>query len=48
MYNNRDEQTMISHNSWILMLPAEELTSSQGWYAVHDTAVPHWRYSWFD
>ena len=48
VYNKLDEQTMISHTSWILLLAQAELETRQGWYAVHDTARRHWKYFWFD
>lgn len=48
MYNKLDEHIMLSHDSWILMSRPEELATRQGWYAVHDTAIPHWKYFWFD
>ncbi|MGI6424710.1 MAG: hypothetical protein ACOX2A_05665 [Tepidanaerobacteraceae bacterium] len=48
MYNPRDEQTMISHDGWILLLSPEEIKAHQGWYAVHDSTIPHWKYFWFD
>jgi hypothetical protein len=48
VYNKLDQQTMISHTSWILVLPPEELERTQEWYAVHDAAQPHWKYFWFD
>jgi hypothetical protein len=48
VYNPRDEHRMFSHTAWFLLLTPEELERSQGWYAVHDTPLPHWRYFWFD
>jgi hypothetical protein len=48
VYNPRDEHRMFSHTAWFLLLTPDELERSQGWYAVHDTAHPHWRYFWFD
>jgi hypothetical protein len=48
VYNPLDEHMIISHTSWILLLPPEELQVTQGWYAAHDAASPHWRYFWFD
>lgn len=48
VYNPRDEQTMISHDGWILLLTPEEIRASQGWYAVQNAAIPHWKYFWFD
>jgi hypothetical protein len=48
VYNRLDEHRMISHNSWILILEAEELERNQGWFAVHDASSPHWTYFLFD
>jgi hypothetical protein len=48
VYNPRDEQHVYSHTSWFLLVPPEELETSQGWYEVHDDKHPHWKYFWFD
>jgi hypothetical protein len=48
VYNPDDEQRVYSHTSWFLLLTPAELERSQGWYAVHDAASPHWKYFWFD
>jgi hypothetical protein len=48
VYNPRDEQVMISHTAWILLLSPQELQTSQGWYAVHNAATSHWKQFWFD
>lgn len=48
VYNPRDEHRVYSHTAWFLLLSPEELERSQGWYAVHDTEHPHWKYFWFD
>ena len=48
VYNPDDEQRVYSHTSWFLLLTPEELERSQGWFAVHDAASPHWKYFWFD
>lgn len=48
VYNPLDEQTMISHDSWIMFFTPDELGENQGWYEVHDASVPHWKYFWFD
>lgn len=48
VYNPLDEHQMFSHTSWFLLLAPNELERSQGWYAVHDTIHPHWKYFWFD
>ncbi|HRN50322.1 MAG TPA: hypothetical protein PLC52_04055 [Anaerolineales bacterium] len=47
VYNPRDEHRVFSHTAWLLA-PPEVVEPSQGWYAVHDSAQPHWRYFWFD
>lgn len=48
VYNPKDEHRMLSHTAWFLLLTPEELERSQGWYEVHDTSIPHWKYFWFD
>jgi hypothetical protein len=48
VYNPADDQRMFSHTAWFLLLTPEELERSQGWYAVHDAKVPHWKCFWFD
>jgi hypothetical protein len=48
VYNPMDDQRMYSHAAWFLLLTPEELERSQGWYAVHDAQVPHWKSFWFD
>lgn len=48
VYNPENQQMMISHDAWILNVPPEELDRAQGWYAVHDSTWPHWKYFWFD
>lgn len=48
VYNPLDEQTMISHTGWILVLSPEELRANQGWYAVYDASSVHWKCFWFD
>lgn len=48
MYNKRDEHQMISHDSDILRWTPEQLRVRRGWYARHDTSIPHWKYFWFD
>lgn len=47
VYNPHDEHRVFSHTAWLLT-PPEVAEPSQGWYAVHDSAYPHWRYFWFD
>jgi hypothetical protein len=48
VYNPRDEHRMFSHTAWFLLLTPEVLERSQGWYAVQDAGIPHWKYFWFD
>jgi hypothetical protein len=48
VYNPNDEHRMFSHTAWFLLLTPEQLERSQGWYSVHDTSIPHWKYFWFD
>lgn len=48
VYNSRDEQRMISHNSWVLLFTPAELQDNQGWFEVHEAGLPHWKYFWFD
>lgn len=48
MYNKLDEHVMPSHDSWIVLWSPERLEAQQGWYAVHDTPHPHWKFFWFD
>lgn len=44
VYNPQDKHKIIRHTSWIFLLSPTELERSQGWYEVHDTAIPHWKY----
>lgn len=48
VYNKLDEHMIISHASWILILDSTVVAARQGWYAVHNTSTPHWKYFWFD
>lgn len=48
VYNKLDEQTMVAHDSDILRWTPEQLRERRGWYEVHDTSTPHWKYFWFD
>lgn len=48
MYNNRDEHFFGSHDSDILLWTPEQLRARRTYYALQDTAVPHWKYFWFD
>lgn len=48
VYNPTDQQKIYSHTSWFLILTPEELQTAQGWFAVHDAKVPHWKYFLFD
>src|SRR5262245_48970604 len=47
VYNPRDEQVMTSHNMDLLQRTGE-LGLRRGYYAVHDTPHPHWKYFLFD
>jgi hypothetical protein len=48
VYNPLDEHRMYSHTSWFLLLSPEEVQRTQGWFAVYDAGVPHWKYFFFD
>ncbi|MFZ4826782.1 MAG: hypothetical protein ACOYLB_05455 [Phototrophicaceae bacterium] len=48
VYHPQDQHTMISHASWILLLPPSQLNRSQGWFASEDSPTAHWKYFWFD
>jgi hypothetical protein len=48
VYNPRDEHRMYSHTSWFMLLSPEEQERGQGWYAVHDTGIAHWKSFLFD
>jgi hypothetical protein len=48
VYNPRDEHRVYSHDSWVLLLSATQLSQSQGWYANEPTAYAHWRVFLFD
>ena len=48
VYNKRDEQTIVAHDSDILRWTPEELQQRRGWYAVHDAPRAHWKYFWLD
>jgi hypothetical protein len=48
VYNPLDEHMILSHTSWILLWSPERLPVTQGWYAIHESASPHWKYFWFD
>ena len=48
VYNPLDQHLMLSHTSWFLLFRPDELEENQGWYEVHDTPSPHWKYFWFD
>lgn len=48
MYNPLDQQTIISHDSWLLLLPPEKLDNHRGYFAVQPASNPHWKYFWFD
>ena len=48
VYNPLEEQRMISHNSWILLLNPVQVEAQQGWYTTNDVGSPHWRSFLFD
>ncbi len=48
MYNKLDEHFFASHAMDILLWTPEQLRARRGYYAVHDAAIPHWKYFWFD
>ncbi len=48
VYNPNNEHRMFSHTAWFLLRSPEELERSQGWYAVHEAKIHHWKYFWFD
>jgi hypothetical protein len=48
VYNPSDGHLMLSHTSWFMLLPPDELEENQGWYEVHDASSPHWKFFWFD
>jgi hypothetical protein len=48
MYNKRDEHEMTSHAMDLLLLKPAELAVQRGYYAVLDTARPHWKRYLFD
>jgi hypothetical protein len=43
VYSPNDQYWLISHDSWILRLGAEELGRNQGWHASRSTGHPHWK-----
>jgi len=48
MYNKLDEHFMASHAQDILLWTPEQLRARRGYFAIHDAAIPHWKYFWFD
>jgi hypothetical protein len=48
VYNPRDEQVATSHAMDLLRYSPERLDRTRGYYAVHATPHPHWKYFWFD
>ena len=48
VYNPRDQQAATSHDMDLLQLSPEDLERQRGYYAVHATRHPHWKYFWFD
>ncbi|MCW5874225.1 MAG: hypothetical protein KIS88_06225 [Anaerolineales bacterium] len=47
VYNPLGQHSMISHDSWILLLSPSRVLATQGWFQVND-AGDGWRYFWFD
>ncbi|QYK51890.1 MAG: hypothetical protein KF701_05180 [Anaerolineales bacterium] len=47
VYNPLGQHSMISHDSWILLLSPSRVLATQGWFQVND-AGGGWRYFWFD
>lgn len=48
VYNPLDEHVILSHAVWNVIWTPEESATRQGWFATHQTEIPHWRYFWFD
>jgi hypothetical protein len=48
VYNPREEQTAMSHNSDLLRLSPRALAGRGGYYAAHDTPHAHWKSFLFD
>lgn len=48
VYNRLDQQRMISHDSWILLLRPAVVDRQQGWFNRRNAAQAHWKYFWFD
>ncbi|NOT61098.1 MAG: hypothetical protein HOP19_12840, partial [Acidobacteria bacterium] len=48
MYIQRDEHHFPSHANDILRWTPEPLRNRKAYYAIKDTAIPHWKYFWFD
>lgn len=48
VYNPRDEQVFTSHPMDILQYSPARLERARGFFAVYETAHPHWKYFWFD
>jgi hypothetical protein len=48
VYNPRDQQAATSHDMDLLQPSPGDLERQRGYYAVHDTRHPHWKYFWFD
>jgi hypothetical protein len=48
MFDSGGEHLILSHDSWVLLLPPEQLASTPGWYAARDATEPGWRIFLFD
>ena len=48
MYNRLDEHVMVSHATWHLAGPPEQIEARQGWHSSHDASSVHWKMFLFD
>jgi len=48
VYNPHNKHVILSHASWNIHFSPSQRANRQGWYVSFDTAVPHWKYFWFD
>jgi hypothetical protein len=48
VYNPRDMPTVVSHDSWILLLSPATLELNQTWFAMRELSEPHWVSFLFD
>jgi len=47
VYNPLDLQAFTSHRMALLRHP-DQIENWRGYFAVHPTQHPHWKYFWFD